>query len=615
MCGICGVVQFDGRKVSENEIQIMMEQIKHRGPDDEGQFFQDNVGFGHLRLSIIDLSSDGHQPMLSDDNRYVIIYNGEIYNYIELRHELSRNFSFRTQTDTEVLLNAFRFWGKDCLKNLNGMFAFTIYDRTKKSLFIARDRFGIKPLYYYLDKDRFIFASEIPPILSILNKDPLPDELSIFDYLMFNRTDHNDSTFFMEIKKLQHGHYLTIEDNEIDIVQWYNLSQNIGTPFVSSAEFRETLSSSINLRLRSDVPIGVCLSGGLDSSSIVSILLNDYNKRDLNTFSAVFPNSESVDESIYINEFQNDLGNMHFVEPSGETLLSDLHSFLRAHFEPVPSTSMYAQYKVMELAKNYAVVTLDGQGADEQLAGYHYFFGFYFKYLLMNSMFNKLFNETFHYIKLHRSTYGLQMLSYFMLPNTLKSMIAFNKRKYIRKSFFNENRNSSLVPSNLYSPISLKNGLLDHFEYKLEHLLKWEDRNSMWFSLEARVPFLDHRLVEKTLALSPDMIINKGSTKYILRHALKNILPETIRTRKDKIGFVTNEDEWFRLPPLKDYIMDILHSTSFQQRGYIDHQKAIKIYGKHLDGSVNASQEIWKWINLELWFQMFESSSRHVLDH
>jgi asparagine synthase (glutamine-hydrolysing) len=269
----------------------------------------------------------------------------------------------------------------------------------------------------------------------------------------------------------------------------------------------------------------------------------------------------------------------------------------------------------MELAKNYAVVTLDGQGADEQLAGYHYFFGFYFKYLLMNFKFNKLFNETFHYIKLHRSTYGLQMLSYFMLPNTLKSMIAFNKRKYIRKSFFNENRNSSLVPSNLYSPISLKNGLLDHFEYKLEHLLKWEDRNSMWFSLEARVPFLDHRLVEKTLALSPDMIINKGSTKYILRHALKNILPETIRTRKDKIGFVTNEDEWFRLPPLKDYIMDILHSTSFQQRGYIDHQKAIKIYGKHLDGSVNASQEIWKWINLELWFQMFESSSRHVLDH
>jgi asparagine synthase (glutamine-hydrolysing) len=306
---------------------------------------------------------------------------------------------------------------------------------------------------------------------------------------------------------------------------------------------------------------------------------------------------------------------MHFTEPTGETLYNDFDSFLRAQFEPVPSTSMYAQYKVMELAKDKVVVTLDGQGADEQLAGYHYFFGFYFKYLLMNCMFNKLFNETFHYIKLHRSTYGLQMFLYFMLHNRLKSMIAFNKRNYISKSFFNENRNLSSIPSNLYSSTSLKNGLLDHFEYKLEHLLKWEDRNSMWFSLEARVPFLDHRLVEKTLALSPDMIINKGRTKYILRQALNNILPEIIRNRKDKIGFVTSEDEWFRLPPLKDFISDILHSTSFQQRGYIDHQKAIKIYGKHLDGSVNASQEIWKWINLELWFQMFENNSRYVLDH
>ena len=528
-----------------------------------------------------------------------------INNYIELRKELSKRFTFRSKTDTEVLINAYRNWGINCLNHLNGMFAFAIYDRKHKSFFIARDRFGIKPFYYYLDKDRFIFASEIPALLAVLNERPLPDKVSIFDYLMFNRTDHNDSSFFSGVKKLQHGHYLEIIHNKVNIFRWYDLSERIGIPFSSPSEFKETLSSSIKLRLRSDVPIGVCLSGGLDSSSIVSILLNDYNKSELNTFSAVFPNSKTVDESVYINEYQNELRNMHFVKPSGETLYNDLPSFLRAHAEPVPSTSMYAQYKVMELAKDNVVVTLDGQGADEQLAGYHYFFGIYFKYLLMNIKLKKFINEIMHYIALHRSTYGIQMLLYFLLPNTLKSMVAFNKRRYINKSFFDENRDLSSIVDNIYSSKSINNGLLDHFEYKLEHLLKWEDRNSMWFSLEARVPFLDHRLVEKSLSMPDDMFIDKGYTKQILRKSLDNILPEKIRNRKDKIGFLTDEDQWFRSQPFKEYINDILHSRSFIERGYIDHEKAIKIYGKHLNGSVNASREIWKWINLELWFQHY----------
>ena len=607
MCGICGIVNFKSDPVSERNIRSMMSKLKHRGPDDNGVFLENNIGLGHLRLSIIDLSTDGHQPMFSEDNRFVISFNGEIYNFIELKKELSSKFSFCTKTDTEVLINAYRYWGKNCLDHFNGMFAFAMFDRKEKLLFIARDRFGIKPLYYYLDKEQFIFASEIPAILSILNGTPLADELSIFDYLMFNRTDHNDSTFFQDIKKLNHGHYLEVIEKTVKINKWYDLKDRIGVPFASPSEFKETLSSSVGLRLRSDVPVGVCLSGGLDSSSIVSILLNDYQKTDLNTFSAIFPRNETINESNYILEYENELSNMHFTEPSGETLFNDLASFQRAHFEPVPSTSMYAQYKVMELAKDNVVVTLDGQGADEQLAGYHYFFGFYFKYLLMNFMFRNFFSETFQYIKMHKSTYGLQMFLYFMLPNALKSMVAFNKRKYIKKSFFNEFKYLSSIPDNLYSSESLKNGMLDHFEYKLEHLLKWEDRNSMWFSLEARVPFLDHRLVEKTLALPPGMIINKGYTKQILRQGLKNILPEKIRKRKDKLGFVTNEDQWFRVQPFKDFILDILHSSAFQKRGYIDHENAILIYRKHLNGSVNASQEIWKWINLELWFQMSSS--------
>ena len=604
MCGIAGIVNFNRNKIRDEEIQLMMDQLYHRGPNDKGQFIENNIGFGHLRLSIIDLSSDGRQPMFSDDNRYVIIYTGEIYNYLEIKDKLSGKFSFRSKTDTEVLINAYRYWGINCLDYFNGMFAFAIYDRNDQSLFIARDRFGIKPLYYYLDQDRFVFSSEIPAILSVLDKKPIPDKISIFDYLMFNRTDHDDSTFIKDIKKLQHGHYIRVYDKKIKISRWYNLKDNIGKPFGSPSEFREIFSSSVGLRLRSDVPVGVCLSGGLDSSSIVSILLTDYDKTDLNTFSAIFPSSGSIDESSYINEYKKDLKNMHFTEPSGLTLFNDLDSFMRAHFEPVPSTSMYAQYKVMELAKNNVVVTLDGQGADEQLAGYHYFFGIYFKYLLKNGKFKECISEIIHYLTLHRSTYGIQMLSYFLLPNKLKSLVAFNKRKYISKSFFNEYQNLSSIPNNLYTSESLQNGFLDHFEYKLEHLLKWEDRNSMWFSLEARVPILDHRLVEKTLAMPSDMFINKGYTKHILRESLKNILPEKIRKRKSKLGFVTNEDEWFKTEPFKDYILDILHSSNFKHMGYINYEKAINIFEKHLNGKVNASQEIWKWINLDLWLKM-----------
>ena len=299
MCGVCGIVNFISKPVSEKEIRSMMSKLTHRGPDDEGVFLEENIGFGHHRLSIIDLSSDGHQPMFSDDYRYVVVFNGELYNYIELRKELSSRFTFRTKTDTEVLINAYRYWNKHCLDHFNGMFAFAIYDRHEHSLFIARDRFGIKPLYYYLDQERFVFASEIAAILSILNKTPRPDNSNIFDYLMFNRTDQNDSTFFRGIKKLQHGHFIDILNKKVNISRWYTLEEKVADPFSTSYEFKETLSSSIGLRLRSDVPVGVCLSGGLDSSSIVSILLSDYQKKDLKTFSAVFPTSESIDESMY----------------------------------------------------------------------------------------------------------------------------------------------------------------------------------------------------------------------------------------------------------------------------------------------------------------------------
>jgi asparagine synthase (glutamine-hydrolysing) len=604
MCGICGIVHLNKLPVNEGPVRKMMAAMKHRGPDDDGVFLQGNMGLGHVRLSILDLSAAGRQPMWSGDGRHVVVYNGEVYNYVELKKELG-DYPFRTRTDTEVLLAAYGRWGLSCLHRFNGMFAFALYDLEKRRLILARDRFGIKPLYYYRDRDVFIFASEIAPILKVLEKRLIPDDRSVFDYLVFNRTDQTERTFLKNIKKLPHGHLLKIEEEDVRIEKWYDLKSRIQNPFTSPEEFRDTLSSSIGLRLRSDVPVGVCLSGGLDSSSIVSILLHDYGKTDLNTFSAVYGKDIQGDESEYIHEYRNALKNMFFTQPDANTLFKDLNKYIRAHNEPTPSTGPYAQFKVMELASKNVVVTLDGQGADEELGGYHYFFGYLFKELFLDMQFSALIMEIYHYVSSHRSGYGVLAFLYYLLPAAMKSRLRVREKGYLQPDFHRQYQDGSAVAEHLYGARGLREALTEHFEYKLEHLLKWEDSNSMWFSLEARVPFLDHRLVEKTLALGREWIISRGVTKVILRKGLNGILPESIRTRKDKIGFLTPEDDWFRTDKWKTFILDLLHSVSFARRGYIDPKRAVALYGRHLERKINISREIWKWINLEIWCRTF----------
>lgn len=606
MCGICGMVLTEESTVGQDALQPMMNALRHRGPDDRGVFTDANVGLGHVRLSIIDLSESGHQPMTSDDERYVLIYNGEIYNYIELREQLSAKYRFRTKTDTEVLLNAFREWGENCLDKLNGMFAFVLFDRKKKALFGARDRFGIKPFYYFYDGKRFIFASEIPALLTVLNsRQKVQNEQAIFDYLVFNRTDQSEETFFRFIRKLNHGNKFYFSNGKLKITPWYRLRDNLEQPFESKSDFKETLSSAIGLRLRSDVPVGVCLSGGLDSSSIVSLLLHDYRKNDINTFSAVYGQGVTGDESEFIQEFSGELSNMHFIEPSGPSLLCDLRNFVGIHGEPVPTTSPYAQYKVMELASKHVVVTLDGQGADEQLAGYHYFYGFYFKYLFTRLQLPAFSNEVFWYLRKHQSLYGLKSFLYFLLPQEIKLRARVLERGYIDEDFRRRFDAQNPIVEILYESKDLREALLNHFELKLEHLLKWEDRNSMSFSLEARVPFLDHRLVERTLSLHPAFIIHKGVTKYILREALEGILPEKIRTRSDKVGFASPQEVWFRQKAFVDLFREVFDSRRFRERGYFNHKKILDMFEQHVAGSADYAKEIWKWLNLELWFRTF----------
>lgn len=604
MCGICGQISFDGKPIAPENIESMMASMKHRGPDDEGMFIDHNIGLGHVRLSIIDLSSAGHQPMFSEDERYCIIHNGEVYNYKELRTQLENKYRFKSQTDTEVVLYAFIEWGAACLQKFNGMFAFVVYDTKTKRLFAARDRFGIKPYYYSVNDDGFIFASEERAILPFLKK-TAPNEKAIFEYLVYNRTDQGRYTFFDDIFKLPQGSYATIENGRLKIGKWYVLEEHLDKPFTSVDDFYEAFKKSIEFRLRSDVPVGVCLSGGLDSSSIVSVLLKEFNKFDLNTFSAVYGKGLKADESDFIDEYRFDLRNMYYVSPTADSLMQDLDDFVKCHCEPVATLGPYAQFRVMQLAHEHVKVTLDGQGADEELAGYHYFFGAFFKQLLLSGTFSKTFREFSSYLKKHRSLLAFKYLGLYMAPSFLKDFFAKRSHNFTTDPFFNACKEGSDIKHNLYNPNTLNESLLQHFHYKLEHLLKWEDHNSMWFSIESRVPFLDHKVVEGTLGMLEKRIISQGVTKVILRDAMKGVLPERIRTRQDKIGFATPWETWFRTAQFKAFIGDLIHSKGFQERGYLDPRKCKKGFELHQKGKIDIAKEFWKWINLELWFRKF----------
>jgi asparagine synthase (glutamine-hydrolysing) len=613
MCGISGIINLKNNNVNQADIQSMMAAMKYRGPDDDGVFVNNNIGLGFVRLSIIDLSPAGHQPMNSSDGRYVIVFNGEIFNYVELREELKhKGHVFKTDTDTEVLINSYKEWGEACQHKFNGMWAFAIFDKVENSLFISRDRYGIKPFYYFQNDEIFAFASEIPSLLKVWKGKVEANNQAIFDYMVFNRTDQTNDTFFKDISKMQHGHCLKISlGNKVLIPEpkkWYDLNTEIGkrnNQRLTINEFTSLFDDAIRIRLRSDVPVGVCLSGGLDSSAIVSTLIKKFDKKDLNTFSAVYQQGQFGDESKFIKLYEPELRNMFYTTPNKSTLIADINKFISIHAEPIPSTSPYAQYKVMELAQGNVVVTLDGQGADEMLAGYHYFFGFYFKDLLKHFKIIRLIKEIYKYLIIHKSLFGIKTFIYFLLPKNLRTKARVGEKAYLNSEFVEKYGKTNSIAGNLYAANSLNEALINHFEYKLEHLLKWEDRNSMAFSLEARVPFLDHRLVEATLSADGRDIIVNGMTKAPLREAMKGILPEEIRLRTDKIGFGTPQDEWFREPEFQSLVNDIMSSESFKGRNIIDVEIAKKLYNRHLSKEINISKEIWKWIHLELWFRKF----------
>jgi len=622
MCGIVGIINFGNKEVKKQDITKMMQVIKHRGPDDEGVYVDGGIGLGHVRLSILDLTEAGHQPMTDATGRYTIIQNGESYNYIELREELKAlGYSFKTETDTEVVLNGYIEWGEAVLDRLNGMFAMAIYDKEKRTVFLARDRFGVKPFYYFVNKERIVFASEISALLSVLPDKPKANEDAIFDYLVFNRTDQTEMTFFDGIYKLQHGCSMLLDlkksyaKETLPIHKWYDLSEHVRkvknervreleNERLAKERYMELLKKAIEMRLRSDVPWGVCLSGGLDSSAITATIIKELKKEDVHSFSAVYQKGCWADESPFIDEFKGIVPNMHYVYPTADSLLAHIYDYVRIQGEPTPTASPFILYCLITEASKYVKVILDGQGSDEALAGYEYIPGLYYKTLFTHLKWGRLAKEIVQYAQLHKSWRHVKYMAFFMLPSRVRTKVRIAQRGYLNPEFVAKHRDS-VIADKFYGSNTMTEMLVKHFEYKLEHLTKWGDRDTMAFGVEGRSPFLDKDLVEYSIALKDELKIKGGYTKFILREVMKGIMPEKVRLRVDKKGFNSPQNEWFCTEKFQKLVMDILQSDSFAKRGFFVPEEAMCLYKKHLAGEINIAKDIWKWVVLEMWYREY----------
>lgn len=606
MCGISGFNWSD-----QELIMKMTKEISHRGPDDSGYYVDDFISLGHRRLSIIDLSSKGHQPMFDKDEEIIIVHNGEIYNYRKIKNELEKKgYIFKSRTDTEVILNAYKEWGYECIKRFIGMFAFAIYDKKKKIIFLVRDHIGIKPFYYYKDEKRFLFSSTIPPIL-IHDIKTAPNKRLIRDLLLYNNTDHTDETFFKNIMKFPKGHY-AIYDIAKKKLMFYKWWENRFTGDFSGnyeeavKELRELMIKSVNRRLLSEVPVGTCLSGGIDSSSI-ACLINKSKRSEIKTFSVVFPGF-SLDESEYINIISSKTGMENYkIIPSTEGIKQDLFDFIKNIGEPIPGPSPYSQYNVFKLARNNDVtVLLDGQGGDELFAGYHYFYGFYIKGLFKKGKFIKAFKEISGLFKSGHFKLGFFSLGFLFVPLFIRRYY-FSGKSNICESLLKDKEAETPFFNEYYGISSLHDSLKFHLDYKLEQLLKWEDRNSMAYSREARVPFLDIDVMRFVFRLPEDFIISQGKTKTLLRDAMDGIVPNDILDRRDKIGFASPEDDWLREEILIELLEDWFIGNEPLCRNYIDLKKTRKMIKQHVNNKRNFGRTLWRSVFLEAWFKVFQN--------
>ncbi|MDF2438537.1 MAG: hypothetical protein K0Q95_2913 [Bacteroidota bacterium] len=610
MCGIAGILGA-AFTPDENIIRKMTGAIAHRGPDGEGIWLnhEHKIGLGHRRLSIIDLSDNGNQPM--HYMHYVITFNGEIYNYLELQELLKRKgYTFQSNSDTEVIMAAYDHWGIDCLKEFDGMFAFALYNKNTKDLFCARDRFGEKPFYYNIDNSQLTFASEMKALWSIGIRKQINDH-NVYLYLNFNlHEDPNNptQTYFTAINKLQAGHFFIYNAGgtvvqkkywDIDLTQ-----QNNEITFEAACDsFRELFFTSVKRRLRSDVSVGTSLSGGLDSSSVVVTidrLLNDPNQKQ-NTFSARF-NDPRYDEGSYMSQVIEGKNIIHHCTfPDHNVMINELPKIMYHQEEPFATASIFAQWEVFKLAKKEnVVVLLDGQGADEYLAGYtHFFIPFLREKYLMGG--TKLLNASIAEMKEHNIFQEeIELDLFFKAESHLPSL--FNQIRKVKHTILGVSSDNAIHQNLLqnfknkkapFENFTSLNQALYHstFNSGLEKLLRFADRNSMAFSREVRLPFLNHELVEFVFSLPSDFKIKEGWTKAIVRYSLKDILPVDITWRKNKLGFQPPQEQWMESKTWKDWASDY-HNISVRKSWIKD-----------------TAPVSWKSVNLGIFEEMLQNKS------
>ncbi|TAH25596.1 MAG: asparagine synthase (glutamine-hydrolyzing) [Cytophagales bacterium] len=609
MCGIAGIVDLNGnlQELKSNLIK-MAQMLRHRGPDDEGFFYSNpnnfsteggndtpkdcyrsqllyapkeslnninkaQIGLAHRRLSIIDLNPSGHQPMCNDNQNLWLVFNGEIYNYESIKSKLiSFGYNFVSNSDSEVVLKAFEHWGKDCVHHFNGMWALAIYNRLEQTLFCSRDRFGVKPFYYIYHNHLFAFASEQKALLHLLKNESKINRAAAFQYLVLGTSEQNEKGLFEKILELQPSHQLELDlkRNQLKKHQYYQLKYLADwedfseTKFQNySAQLNHLLTESIRLRLHSDVALGTCLSGGLDSSSIVCItdkLLKENplqqvgNRQSL--FTSVFLN-QKIDESNWAKIIaEKTHAKWYQVEPTPEEMIQEFEDLTYSQDIPILSSSTYAQYKVMQKVNQQGIkVTLDGQGADELFAGYdpHYTAFFY------ENIKNKKWRETFLNLKNIGTQFAnpkyvlnvpLKHSATLLFPHFIKTngYRKFNKEyKFISNELWTQNKEELNLLNNKFS-YNLNQKLHKEFTgHQLKVLLRTGDRNSMRFSVESRVPFSDDLpLIETVFQIPSSYKIRNNQSKYLLRQAMKDLLPKAIFNRNDKQGFSTPEFLWLK---------------------------------------------------------------------
>ena len=623
MCGFVGIINKDGRKVNPHILKNMATTINHRGPDEEGVFIDGNCGFFHKRLSIIDLAT-GQQPMTFEN--YTIVFNGEIYNYIELREELIRKgHQFGTTSDTEVILHLYKEYGDEFVNRINGMFAFIIYDKTCHKIYIARDHFGIKPLYWYQDKNQIVFGSEIKAILAHPDIKAIPAIDNLYEYLTFQFI-MGEGTMFQNIFKIQPGHYLTLslESWKIQSVNYWK--PDFDTDFFHTEEYfvselQKILDDTIMQQMRSDVPVGTYLSGGMDSS-LVTIMASQLINHRLKSFSGAFNEGPEFNELQYARIAAKKANSELFeIFPTEQEFIDLLPQLIYYLDEPVAGPGLFPQYMVSKFASKHVKVILGGQGGDEIFGGYARYLVAYLEQAIKGSIFESN-EEGEHIVSLKSILPNLPSLKqylpmiksfwkndtfepmdrrYYNLINRMGSTVEFLQPEFIN------NRNESEIFNRFSKQFNNPDtksyyNKMTHFDLtsSLPALLQVEDRVSMAVSIESRVPLLDRRIIDLISKMPAGMKFKGGELKYLMKRTVKNTIPPEILNRKDKMGFPVPLHIWSK-NKVRDFILDTMFSKNAKERNILN----TKYIEKLIQSEQPFSRGLWGLLSLELWYNQF----------